>query len=86
MSQQDASRASGSNYNQPSEDGHFGIFGGRFVAETLTAALDELAALYTRMQGDAEFQRDLDRDLAQYVGRPSPLYLAEHLTTRLGGA
>jgi len=86
MSQQDASRASGSNYNQPSEDGHFGIFGGRFVAETLTAALDELAALYTRMQGDAEFQRDLDRDLAQYVGRPSPLYLAEHLTTHLGGA
>jgi len=86
MSQQDASRASGSNYNQPSEDGHFGIFGGRFVAETLTAALDELAALYTRMQGDAEFQRDLDRDLAQYVGRPSPLYLAEHLTTYLGGA
>lgn len=86
MSQQDAGRASGSNYNQPSEDGHFGIFGGRFVAETLTAALDELAALYTRMQGDAEFQRDLDRDLAQYVGRPSPLYLAEHLTTRLGGA
>ncbi|MBM4205823.1 MAG: tryptophan synthase subunit beta, partial [Gammaproteobacteria bacterium] len=47
---------------------------------------DELAALYTRMQGDAEFQRDLDRDLAQYVGRPSPLYLAEHLTTYLGGA
>jgi tryptophan synthase beta chain len=86
MSQQGAGGVSGSNYNQPSEDGHFGIFGGRFVAETLTAALDDLAALYSRMQGDSEFRQELDRDLAHYVGRPSPLYFAQRLTTRLGGA
>ncbi|MEZ5597179.1 MAG: tryptophan synthase subunit beta [Pseudomonadales bacterium] len=76
----------GSNYNQPSEDGHFGQFGGRFVAETLTAALDDLSALYERMRGDGEFLAELDRDLSEYVGRPSPLYFAEHLTRHLGGA
>ena len=77
---------SGSNYNQPSEDGHFGIYGGRFVAETLTAALDELTELYHRMRTDGDFLRELDRDLADYVGRPSPLYFAERLTRQLGGA
>jgi tryptophan synthase beta chain len=77
---------SGSNYNQPSEDGHFGIYGGRFVAETLTAALDELTDLYNRMRTDGDFLRELDRDLADYVGRPSPLYFAERLTRQLGGA
>ena len=76
----------GSNYNQPSEDGHFGIYGGRFVAETLTAALDELTDLYHRMRTDGDFLRELDRDLADYVGRPSPLYFAERLTRQLGGA
>ena len=76
----------GSNYNQPSEDGHFGIYGGRFVAETLTAALDELTDLYNRMRTDGDFLRELDRDLADYVGRPSPLYFAERLTRQLGGA
>ena len=77
---------SGSNYNQPSDDGHFGIYGGRFVAETLTAALDELTELYGRMRTDGDFLRELDRDLADYVGRPSPLYFAERLTRQLGGA
>ena len=77
---------SGSNYNQPSDDGHFGIYGGRFVAETLTAALDELTDLYHRMRTDGDFLRELDRDLADYVGRPSPLYFAERLTRQLGGA
>ncbi len=77
---------SGSNYNQPSDDGHFGIYGGRFVAETLTAALDELTDLYQRMRTDGDFLRELDRDLADYVGRPSPLYFAERLTRQLGGA
>ncbi len=77
---------SGSNYNQPSEDGHFGIYGGRFVAETLTAALDELTDLYNRMRTDGDFLRELDRDLTDYVGRPSPLYFAERLSRQLGGA
>ena len=77
---------SGSNYNQPSDDGHFGIYGGRFVAETLTAALDELTDLYNRMRTDGDFLRELDRDLADYVGRPSPLYFADRLTRQLGGA
>ncbi len=76
---------SGSNYNQPSEDGHFGIFGGRFVAETLTAALDELAALYDSLKDDPVFIEELQRDLKHYVGRPSPLYHAERLSAELGG-
>ena len=86
MTKSQGGRGSGSNYNQPSQDGHFGVFGGRFVAETLTAALDELADLYSRMQTDGEFLRELDHDLAHYVGRPSPLYFAERLTNQLGGA
>ncbi len=81
-----SSGSTGSNYNQPSEDGHFGIYGGRFVAETLTAALDDLTDLYHRMRTDGDFLRELDRDLADYVGRPSPLYFAERLTRQLGGA
>ena len=76
----------GSNYAQPSDDGHFGQFGGRFVAETLTHALDELAKLYADAQQDPEFQRELRADLTHYVGRPTPLYFAERLTQQLGGA
>ena len=48
----------GSNYAQPTEDGHFGEFGGRFVAETLTHALDEFATLYEEMKNDPEFKRE----------------------------
>ena len=74
------------NYAQPTEDGHFGEFGGRFVAETLTHALDDFAALYNQMKHDPEFKRELHHDLTHYVGRPTPLYLAERMTAELGGA
>lgn len=73
-------------YNFPDERGHFGRFGGRFVSETLTHALEELARVYRERLQDPEFQAEFDRDLADYVGRPSPLYLAERMTRELGGA
>ncbi|HEX7038143.1 MAG TPA: tryptophan synthase subunit beta [Pseudomonadales bacterium] len=72
-------------YEQP-VDGHFGEFGGRFVAETLMHALEELDALYQAARQDPEFQAELRRDLEHYVGRPTPLYFAERLTCELGGA
>ena len=72
--------------NLPDERGHFGIHGGRFVSETLTAALDELQATYNKLKNDPDFQAQFDHDLAHYVGRPSPLYLAERLTAHCGGA
>lgn len=70
----------------PDASGHFGPYGGRFVSETLISALDELQAMYSRLKEDPEFVAALDRDLAHYVGRPSPLYLAERLTEQAGGA
>jgi tryptophan synthase beta chain len=70
----------------PDANGHFGIYGGRFVSETLSAALDELEALYSRLSKDPSFQAEFDNDLAHYVGRPSPLYFAEQLTKHCGGA
>lgn len=70
----------------PDENGHFGIYGGRFVSETLICALDELREAYQRFSNDEEFQREFDRDLAFYVGRPSPLYFAERWSRELGGA
>ena len=70
----------------PDSGGHFGIFGGRFVAETLMAALEELEQAWRRHRDDPEFQAELDRDLAHFVGRPSPLYSAERLTRHAGGA
>jgi tryptophan synthase beta chain len=70
----------------PDERGHFGIYGGRFVAETLMAPLDELNAAYRKYMQDPEFQAELDRDLAHFVGRPSPLYFAERWSRELGGA
>ncbi len=70
----------------PDVHGRFGNYGGRFVAETLMAALDELEALYNRLKVDADFQAEFDRDLAHYVGRPSPLYEAERWSDRIGGA
>jgi tryptophan synthase beta chain len=70
----------------PDAKGHFGIFGGRFVSETLSAALDELEALYSKLSKDPSFQAEFDNDLAHYVGRPSPLYFAEQLTKHCGGA
>jgi tryptophan synthase beta chain len=70
----------------PDRQGHFGEYGGRYVSETLIAALEELDALYTRLSADPEFQRELDADLAAYVGRPSPLYEAKHWSKQFGGA
>ena len=72
--------------NVPDANGHFGIHGGRFVSETLMGALEELEALYDRLSKDPEFQAEFDKDLAHYVGRPSPLYHAERLSAHCGGA
>ena len=70
----------------PDSEGHFGPYGGRFVAETLMDPLAELLEAYERFTHDAEFQAEFDQDLAHYVGRPSPLYLAERWSGELGGA
>ena len=70
----------------PDAAGRFGDFGGRFVPETLTRALDELAAEYEKACGDQAFQAELDQLLNCYVGRPSPLYFARRLTEHCGGA
>jgi tryptophan synthase beta chain len=70
----------------PDERGHFGIYGGIFASETLMQALDELRDAYEKVKTDADFQAQFDNDLAQYVGRPSPLYFAERLTQHAGGA
>ena len=70
----------------PDETGHFGRFGGRYVAETLMCVLEELEATYKKLWHDPEFQADFDRDLAHYVGRPSPLYHAQRWSETLGGA
>jgi tryptophan synthase beta chain len=73
-------------FTGPDERGHFGPYGGRFVAETLMEPLRELEEAYRRLRQDPQFQDELDRDLKQYVGRPSPLYPAERLTKNWGGA
>jgi tryptophan synthase beta chain len=73
-------------YELPTRDGHFGPYGGRFVAETLFYALDQLDALYRELKDDPDFQRELEEDLIRYVGRPTPLYFAERVTRELGGA
>jgi len=70
----------------PDPSGHFGKYGGMFVAETLMAPLAELRFAYEHYRDDASFQAELDADLANYVGRPSPLYFAEHLSEKFGGA
>lgn len=70
----------------PDKRGHFGPYGGRFVAETLMGPLEELREAYERYRGDPEFQAELDWDLAHFVGRPSPLYHAERWSRELGGA
>mgnify|MGYP001071348237 CR=1 FL=1 len=70
----------------PDARGHFGPYGGRFVAETLMGALEELQGAYERFMLDPEFLAEFDADLAHFVGRPSPLYHAERLSRELGGA
>ena len=69
----------------PDEGGHFGPFGGRYVAETLMPLLLKLEAAYAEAKKDPAFQAELGTLLKHYVGRPSPLYFAEHLTKHLGG-
>jgi tryptophan synthase beta chain len=70
----------------PDERGHFGIYGGRFVAETLMPLILDLERAYNEAKADPKFQAEMDRHLATYVGRPSPLYFAERLTKHCGGA
>ena len=70
----------------PDEQGHFGVYGGKFVAETLMCALSELEMAYLRLRKDAAFRKELARDLSDYVGRASPLYFAQRLTREAGGA
>ena len=73
-------------YNLPDERGHFGPYGGVFVAETLIAALDELRRQYARYRDDADFIAEFERELEHYVGRPSPVYHAQRWSQELGGA
>ena len=73
-------------YQQPDPRGHFGQFGGRYVAETLMPALLELEESYNECQADPSFQAEYEAYLKNYVGRPSPLYFARRLTEHLGGA
>jgi tryptophan synthase beta chain len=73
-------------YAVPDEHGHFGPYGGMFVPETLMSALNDLAAEYERAKADADFQDELAALLRDFAGRPTPLYLAERLTSNLGGA
>jgi len=70
----------------PDERGHFGIYGGRFVAETLMPLILDLERAYSEAKDDPAYQAEMDRHLATYVGRPSPLYFAERLTQHCGGA
>ncbi|HKH33906.1 MAG TPA: pyridoxal-phosphate dependent enzyme, partial [Beijerinckiaceae bacterium] len=70
----------------PDERGHFGIFGGRFVAETLMPLILELEQAYNAAKDDPGFQAEMASYLTHYVGRPSPLYFAERLTEHCGGA
>ena len=72
--------------SQPDATGHFGPYGGVFVPETLMTALEELTHAYEAARKDPEFRRELNQLLAEFVGRPTPLYLAERLTAQLGGA
>ena len=72
--------------DQPDERGHFGMFGGRFVAETLMPLILELERVYEAAKADPTFQAELDDLLAHYAGRPSPLYFAPRLTEHFGGA
>lgn len=75
-----------SNYQQPDARGHFGPYGGTFVAETLIHALDELKEAYAQAQADPAFRAEFESELAHYVGRPSPVYHAARLSRELGGA
>jgi tryptophan synthase beta chain len=73
-------------YQQPDTSGHFGPYGGSFVSETLTHAIQELRDAYARWQHDPEFLAEFRHELAHFVGRPSPVYHAQRMSRELGGA
>lgn len=73
-------------YQQPDARGHFGIYGGSFVSETLTHAINELKAAYAKYQNDPAFLAEFRKELAHFVGRPSPVYHAERMSREVGGA
>jgi tryptophan synthase beta chain len=73
-------------YQQPDPQGHFGIYGGSFVSETLTHAINELKSAYTRYQHDPAFVAEFNNELAHFVGRPSPVYHAARMSREQGGA
>jgi len=75
-----------SNYQQPDASGHFGTYGGAFVSETLTHAIAELSEAYATYQNDPDFLAEYKRELAHFVGRPSPIYHAARTSDELGGA
>lgn len=72
--------------NRPDATGHFGEYGGKYVSETLMAALDDLNKAWQKLRKDPDFLNEFDHDLSYYVGRPSPLYHAKRLSTKVGGA
>src|SRR3989442_2883962 len=73
-------------YDLPDSRGHFGPYGGVFVAETLIHALDELREQYARYRSDPDFVAEFEDELAHYVGRPSPVYHARRWSAKVGGA
>jgi len=73
-------------YDQPDAAGHFGMYGGSFVSETLTHAIEELKAAYARYQHDPEFLAEFQYELKHFVGRPSPIYHAARTSREMGGA
>lgn len=73
-------------YNMPDAHGHFGPYGGSFVSETLSQALEDLRAMYEEVRHDKAFQEEFQRELKHFVGRPSPIYHAKRWSEQLGGA
>ena len=86
MEQTQVTGADSTGASLPEASGHFGPYGGRFVAETLMLPLDELTAAFEKYLRDPEFLAELDSDLTHFVGRPSPLYYAERWSNQIGGA
>ena len=73
-------------YSQPDASGHFGPYGGAFISETLTHAIDELKAAYEHYRQDPEFVREFHHELKHFVGRPSPIHHADRISRETGGA
>ena len=73
-------------YGYPDKNGHYGVFGGTFVAETLIEPLTDLRNTYHELKKDEDFLKELYSEYENYVGRPTPLYFAERLTNKINGA